>query len=317
MSLFRIFITVLVGCVLVSNGSAEEGSLSFTDQGKGYFGFNTGFVKGTIYANDKNQSLNSLIDIDSGMELAHGGDYPGLYSPYRVFSDGKRYGDAMRDWPLQATILTDGALQIRWPSQEETPFEIVTISRWRSPHVMDYEIAVTPMADVHDFELFLSSYFHENLKSLVYVRPTVHNGGQPQFIAADANPLLEGTYLAFPRDRKAARTIFDGRWDMGHNPVDFSIPRFYALPIAMRKDTDHGITVVQMSCPEDCFAIETPYNKEPADGIASHGSIYFSFFGRDIRAGETTRVRNRMLIGINLSTEEILQEYQRFNREPH
>lgn len=289
--------------------------LAFKDNGSGYYEFNTGVLKGFVRAGGKTLGMNSLVDIQSGREIAHGGEHPGLYSPYRVFSKEKRYGDAVRDWPVAAALSDEGSLLLRWPSGEDRPFAIEATYRWMTPNTFNAEFRVTPEIDLDDFELFLSSYFHEKFDSWIYVRPTVHNGGEAAFIRADVNPLLEGTYFAFPRDRQAAQWIFDGRWDFPPHPVDFSIPRFYALPIGMRKDDTSGLTVIQMSTPEDCFAVETPYNKEPPDGIAAHGSIYFSFFGRSIKKGETIRVRNRMMTGYNLSREDILMEYKRFEKE--
>lgn len=290
---------------------AQDQKLAFSPDGKGFFYFNTGALKGFIRADGKTQGMNSLIDIESGQEIAHGGDYPGLFSLYRVFANGKRYGDAARDWPVETQTLPDGGLRLRWPANDENPFELAAVYRWRSAAVLDCEIEATPKTDLKDFELFLSSYFNTKYASWIYVRPTVHNGGEAQFVAADANPLLEGTYLAFPRDRRAARMIFDGRWEMGHNPVDFAIPRFYALPIGMRKDPASGLSAVLMARAEDCFAVETPYNKEPPDGVSGHASIYFSLFGYDLQAEKTFRARTRMILGKNLETAEILKEYER------
>lgn len=310
MKRFLQIVILLVGLGCCMTSAAQDGNLSFSPDGKGFFHFNTGALKGFVRADGKTQGMNSLIDKESGQEIAHGGDYPGLFSLYRVFSKGKRYGDAVRDWPVEAEVLKDGGLQLHWSANGENPFDIEAAYHWRSERIMDFELTVIPKTAMQDFEVFLSSYFNPQYKSWVYTRSTIHNGGEPQFTAADANPLLQGTYLAFPRDRQAAQLIFDGRWEIGHNPVDFAVPRFFALPIGMREDPVSGLAAAIMARPEECFAVETPYNLEPPDGVAGHASLYFSFFGANAEPEKALNARARLMIGKNLETADILKEYE-------
>ena len=100
-----------------------------------------------------------------------------------------------------------------------------------------------------------------------------------------------GTYLAYPRDLRAARMIYDGRWEQGHSPVQWSVTRFLAAPLSLMRDAKRDVTFVLMARPEDCFAVAMPYNKEPPDGVAGHRSMYFSLFGGDLKAGQPARAR--------------------------
>jgi len=296
-------------------GVAAPGPLAFSDTGEGVFSFDTGALKGSLRAAPRAQGMPALVDARSGVEIARGGDYPGLFSYYRFLGANKRWGDAARDWPKSAERLADGAVRVHWPAQPAHPIAMTATYRWKSPDTLDLETVVRPDVDARDFEVFLSSYFTSGFRSFVYTSPTLHAPGRPAFLAADVNPLVRGTYLAFPRDRRAAQLIFDGRWDYGPNPVHFSVARFFAAPLCMRRDDKSGIAAVILSRPDDCLAIETPYNMDPPDGIANHGSMYLSLFGRDLRAGQEARALTRLVVGHGLSDPDAVRLYERFVAE--
>ena len=70
-----------------------------------------------------------------------------------------------------------------------------------------------------------------------------------------------------------------------------------------------------MSPPEDCFAVSMPYNKTPPDGVAGHGSLYLSPFGRDLKAGESRSVRSRLVVAKNPTDAWIIDRYDRYRKE--
>ena len=291
---------------------ANSADLAFKATEDGFFLFDTGVVIGKLRADDKSQGIPTLIDIKTGVELAYGGNNPGIFSHYRVLSANKRWGDTARAWPKSSKLLRDGAVQIHWPAEPDHPIEMTATYRWKSPDTLDLETIVKPEKDMQCFEVFLSSYFNKNFKSVVYVKPPLHVPGTPAFLSPDVNPLVAGTYLAFPRDRRAAEIIYDGRWEYGPHPVQFSITRFLASPLCMKQDLKNGITFVIMSRPEDCFAIETPYNMDPPDGVAGHHSMYMSLFGEDIQAGRTAHAYTRLIVGRNISDQRALDSYREY-----
>jgi len=301
--------------LMTTSLSVESADLAFKDEGNGFFSFDTGSVKGKLRADNQSQGIPTLVEIESGTELAYGRGNPGILSYYRVFSTNKRWGDAARGWPKSAKLLPDGAVQVHWPSRNDHPFEMTAIYRWNSPNTLDLETIVKPDRDMEKFEVFLSSYLRKQFKTLVYVKRTIHAPGDPFFLSTDVNDLVFGTYLAFPRDRRAAQIIYDGRWDYEPHPVHFSVTKFFAYPLCMKQDIRSGLTLLLMSRPEDCFAIETPYNMEPADGIAGHYSMYMSLLGKDIKATQTVHAHVRLVIGQNISEKDAISLYSQFIKD--
>ena len=312
MSLRKIIPLVLFISVTALNGSAD---LSFQSAEAGTYGFDTGIVKGKMIAEGASQGIVALTDDSSGQDIAYGKPNPGIFSYYRIFSTNKRYGDAVRDWPRTATVLPDGALRIHWPAQPEHPLEITAVYRWKSGDTLDLETEVKPQQTMPKFEVFLSSYFSKNFRGRIYAKPGSHAPGKPAFLDVDVNLLVRGTYLAFPRDLRAAQIIYDGRWDYEPNPVQFSLTQQLEAPLCMRQDNQSGISVVMMSRPQDCFAIATPYNMEPPDGVAGHNSLYFSLFGYDLQAGQTAKAFTRMVVMKNGADDTAVERYRQFIEE--
>jgi hypothetical protein len=257
-----------------------------------------------------------LVHVPSGVAVAQGGALPGIFSYYRVFSTDTRYGDAARDWPTKTRLLDDGSLEVFWPPAEKHPLEMTAVYRWRQPDTLDVETIARPHKDMPGFEVFVSSYFSPSFRALVYVKPNMFAPGKPRFLPADVNPLVDGTYLMFPRDRRSAQMIFDRRWEFPPNPVQWSVTRHLAAPMAMRKDDTSGVTAILMSPPEDCFAIATPYNKTPPDGVAGHQSLYLSLLGRDVQSGQTARAHARLVVGRNVSDAEAVKLYSEYLAQP-
>ncbi len=133
------------------------------------------------------------------------------------------------------------------------------------------------------------------LRRLGLRRPDGFSRPAGHFSRVDHNPLVDGNYLAFPRDRQAVLTIFDGRWEQPPHPVEWCINRYLALsgdPPRQRVRID-GVGDV---APGDCFAVATPYNQTLPDDVANHRSLYLSLFGFDVAAGQTVRARSRLQV---------------------
>jgi hypothetical protein len=165
------------------------------------------------------------------------------------------------------------------------------------------------------FEIFLSSYFDLNFKALAYARPMRPVDTSTEFVMADVNPLVQGSYLAFPIDRRAAQMFFDRRWAPENGLVPWAVTRVLGAPIAMKRDVESNITFLLMSRPEDCFALSMSYNMGPPDGIAGHGSVYMSLFGRDIEAGASERARVRLVVERNVSNQRAVELYKQYTNE--
>ena len=94
--LFRVLLLIAVSSTYVA---AAPPDLAFRPAGDGYFEFDTGTLKGKIRLDGRSQGISSLVDVASGTDVAHGGNLPGIFALYRIFSTDVRYGDAARNWP--------------------------------------------------------------------------------------------------------------------------------------------------------------------------------------------------------------------------
>jgi hypothetical protein len=291
---------------------AQPANLAFRPAEKGYYSFDTGVFRGRMRLDGHSQGICSLVHQSTGLELAK---LPGLLSYYRVLVTNGRYGSGARDWPTVERLRGDGALEVSFPPGKDHPLEITGLFRWKTAETLDLETIVTPQRDMPRLELFLSSYFSKGFDALVYLGSSTPRAGGAAFVRADDNPLVDGTYLMFARDRAAAELIFDGRWEYPPNPVHWSVARWLAAPVAMRRDAASRLTAVWMAPPEDCFAVAMPYNKVPADGIAGHASLYLSLFGRDLKAGQTARARSRMVIERDMSDQRAIELYGAYLKE--
>lgn len=291
-------------------GSEAAESLRFTADGEGYYRFNTGALRGRLRCDGRAQGISSLVHVPSGVELAYGGNHPGIFSYYRIFSGARRYGDAARDWPTETQLLDDGAVQVDWPPTDDHPLRLRAVYRWTAADRLDLETTVTPLEDMPGFEVFLSSYFAKGFDASVYVEPRRFTDDTAELVRADVNPLIEGTYLMFPRDRRAVQMVFDGRWELPPHPVQWSIGRRLAGPLALRRSKTTGLVAAIMAPGDDCFAVATPYNMDPPDRVAGHVSLYLSLFGQDLKAGETAKARSRLVVSKGMTNAQAIEAYR-------
>lgn len=279
---------------------AESPSLAFQDAGNGAYTFNTGVLKGTLRSDGRSIGLLSVEHISTGTHL-EGNNY-GLFSHYRVFTAGKRYGHGAWEWPSTAKLLPDGAVEVHWPAAEDRPFEMGAVYRWAAPDTLDLTTSVTAREDLKAFESFLASYFAGAFPaSTVYAKAGPEKGPLFQTTGQDA-----GVWQAFPRDRRAVEIIQDGRWKIEPNPVEWVIRDELAAPLGVRRNKDNGLCAILMARPEDCFSVMTPHAGE------GHGSLYLELFGRDVKAGETATAQARLVVRILTKDDEAVELYTSF-----
>jgi hypothetical protein len=288
---------------------ADPPNLAFKPAGQGLYDFDTGTLGGRLKVDGKYQGIYPMVDCDSKMELVHP---PGIFSFYRVFERSKRWGQSARDWPTLPKLLADGAVEVRWPAAAEHPLEIVGVYRWKAADTIDLEIAVKPEHDMPRFELFMSSYFTKTFRASVYAKS--EGQAKPAFVPVDRKPQSTGAYVMFPRDDEAVQMIRDGRWKLGSNPVDWAIERWLAAPMVLRRDSSHGLAALMMCPPGDCFAVSTPWNPATPEA-GGYRSVYLSLFGRDLRAGQTSQARCRLVIAHQLTDQQAVERYAEYVRE--
>jgi hypothetical protein len=296
--------TYLVGLTSAGDVTGGRSTLAFTANQDGGYEFDTGILQGRLREAGKGLGLTSAVHVPSGTTL--NGAY-GILSYYRVFTTNKRYGHAAWDWPSTSKLLPDGAVQVTWPEGDDRPFEMIAVYRLRDSSTFDVETIIKAGEDLNKFEVFLASYFHESFPlSQVYVTACPETEGKPAFLTAKKS---FGDWQMFPRDENVVPIISDGRWQKQPNPVDWKIMPSMAIPIALRRGSKVTPTAILMAPPEDCFAISTPYESE------GHYSMYFSLFGRDIKAGQTAKARLRLVVTNATSNREILNLYKQYMRD--
>ncbi|MBP7933261.1 MAG: hypothetical protein KA354_01320 [Phycisphaerae bacterium] len=302
----------MIAGLLAATVGAQGQNLAFRSTEAGQFVFDTGAYRGLLQVDDTHQGILSLVDVKTGEELAKGIKDYGLFNVYRLLASNKRWGDAGWTLPKKCRLMANGSVRIDWAAADDRPFDLAAALQWKAPDTLDMEIAVTPRQDLPKFEVFLSSYVKAGMRSLVYLGTARHGSGKAAFVPGDATPLTVGTYLSFPRNLHAAQLVCDGRWEQGQNPVQWSITRYLAAPLAMRQDPKSGQTLLFMARPQDCFAIETSYNMDPPDGVAGHYSTYLSLFGQDLKAGEEAKAVARLVAGRGISPETAMALYRQF-----
>lgn len=294
-----------------SNGAdappASAPRLAFTTAPGGEFLFDTGVLRGKLRPGGKARGLSSVVHVPSGMALDRGDKGYGLFSHYRVFTTGKRYGVGAWDWPSEARLLPDGAAETRWPTATNRAFEMRATYRWSRPDTLDLETTVIAQTNLPRFESFLASYFTEPFTNALALMADMPAGSHtPRLLPADRS---FGDWLMFPRDLGVLPLINDGRWTLEPNPVNWAIMPPLYRPLAVRRDPLTGLNVVLMGLHADCFAVAMPYQ---TDG---HYSVYLSLFGRDLKAGETAKAHTRLIVAPGLTEPQIIDLHRTFYAE--
>ncbi len=279
----------------------EDNKLSFTPGDAGTFQFDTPELQGTLRGPGRSFGLTAATHLPSGRKVL--GSHV-LLGVYRVFSDGKRYGNAGWEWPSTARLNDDGSVTVETVADADRPLAVRGTYRWAAPATLDLELDVTPARDVHGFELFLASYFDPAFEQAgVDVRENPQAQGRPGFMAALQT---QGDWQMYPRDDAAVELIQDGRWTLPPNPVQWAIQPKLGRTLAMRRVPGTGLTALLMARPEDCFAVAMPCQTDV------HFSVYFSLFGRDIAAGQTAHAHTRLQLLESPADAAIDDAYRQF-----
>ena len=289
-------------------GDSAGGDLRFKDTGGGMFDFDTGKYRGQLKLDGKYQGLYPMVDAATKTEWVHP---PGIFSFYRVLTTNGRYGNAARDWPTQAKVTANGAVEVDWPAAEEHPLEMTGVYRWTRADTLDLDVSVTPRCDMPKFELFMSSYLGKTFFAQVYTR---RGASGPSLEPIDKKTKTADRYVMYPRDDRAVEMIRDGRWKLGSNPVDWAVEPYLAAPLVLRRDTENGLVAIMMCPPDDCFAVASPWNPATPEG-GGYRSLYLCLFGRDLKSGETARVRCRLVFGRNIGNEQAIELYEAYLKQ--
>lgn len=266
-----------------SPGDSAPLRLKFEPDGLGGFSFDTGLLRGRVHAGGASLGLTEVYHVPTGARLDRS---KGLLSPYRVFANGRRFGNGAWDWPSVATLLSDGRVEVHWAAAPERPFQLRARYQLARPGIIVLELVAEAQAELRGFEVFLASYFEAAFtNSFVYAKGRARDG----YLNAT---LDRGEWQMFPRDAAARALIEDGRWTLEPNPVKWSFPAELAGPPlrAYRRAPSYGILATFSTDAASCFAAATPHQTE------EHYSTYLSLFGRTLAPGETARARVSLAI---------------------
>jgi hypothetical protein len=272
--------------------------------------FENDAVAGWFLTSGEYQGMRSLVHRPTGVEVAAGETLPGLVAPYRVFGNGQRYSD-IRDREPQVALGADG-LTMRHPADPRNPFDLSALYSWQAG-TLDIRYTLTTQAEMRGFEIGIASYLAAGFRGYVSRQSNVWGEDAPRIVPVDVNPMTD-VYALFPRSEAELKTIFDGRWDLPPYPVRYAVPGYFALPLAYRQQAASGVAALGMADPRECHAICLPVNNPPEVPDPAHGyqAVYFYFFGRDLREGETVTWRLRWVIGQDLTDEEIRAQWEAF-----
>ena len=276
-----------------------------------YYRFETDLVAGRYLTAGRYQGMRELVHRPTGVQIAAGETLPGLAAPYRVFANGRRYGD-VRDRAGEVAVVPEG-LRIAHPADAENPFDLVSLYTWAAGNTLDVHYTITAHGDLRRFELGIASYLAAGFRAYVWRQSNVWGETDSRIVPVDSNPMTD-VYALFPRSEAELPTIFDGRWDLPPYPVRYSVPGYFAQPLAYRRHAASGVMAVGMADPRECYAMCIPVNDPPEDPEPAKGyqAIYFYLFGRDLPQGQTARTRIRWVIGQELSSPEVLACWESF-----
>lgn len=266
----------------------------------GEFTFDTGVLRGKLRAGGKSLGLSSVVHIPTGTVLDRS---MGLFSHYRLFTTGQRYGGGVWDMPSRATLRADGSVEMTLPNAPDRPFEMRAIYRWYDAATLDLETVVKAERDLPGFEVFLASYFAPQFTNALIFATT---GSEPQFRRAERSVAY---WQMFVRDDAGVSMSKDGRWTFPPYPVEWTVCGRLGQPLAIRRAPELKLDAVLMAPAGDCFAIATPYETE------AHYSMYLSLFGREIKAGETARAQSRLALRGAMADADIVRLYQSYVNE--
>lgn len=275
-----------------------------------YYCFQGDVVSGKYLTAGHYQGMRSVVYRPAGIEVAAGEKLPGLVAPYRVFGNGKRYGD-VRDRATQVKIMPEG-LQVTHPADKENPLDLVSVYTWEGD-TLTVRYTLTVHEEMRSFELGVASYLSAGFRAFIFRQSNVWGEKAPKFVPVDTNPMMD-VYGLFPRSEAEMKTIYDGRWDLPPYPVRCGAPAFFEAPLSYRRQAKSGVTAVGMGDPKECYAVAVAVNDPPEDPDPAKGyqATYFYHFGRDLHKGETVKFRVRWILGQDMPEQEMLARWEAF-----
>ncbi len=245
--------------------------------------FATTALRGAVCCQGDTHGFRDLELLANGARPAN----PSLYlgHVYRLLADGA-YLMTARERPHRGHLADDHAL-VHWDALPEHPGTIEAEYRVSGEHTLDLTVTVAVTRPLRRYELYLSHYFAPAWRPYVWLRPASFlPHAEPVCWAPEVNEFVRGYYLAYPRDREALFTLFDGRWH-GDHPVPFAVGREFAAPVAAyASPLEHSAVVVTARAAE-CFCIYSSYDSpDGRDNILHHNSLYFGMFNEDLEPGD-------------------------------
>ncbi|MBI2302849.1 MAG: hypothetical protein HYU66_28415 [Armatimonadetes bacterium] len=245
--------------------------------------FATAELRGAIESQGECHGFRALEFLPSGSRPAN----PALYlgHVYRLLSHG-RYHMTAREEPHTGRI-EPARVVATWEPLAVHPAHIEAVYQVSGEHTLDFTVTVRPTEPLPAYELYLSHYFAPAWRPYVYLQPAPYlRSGEPVLWPCEVNEFIRGVYLAYPRDREAMLTLFDGRWH-GDHPVPFAVGRHYHAPVAVYASALEGLAVVATARRSECFCVYGTYDSpDGRDNILHHNSLYFGMFGDDLRPGD-------------------------------
>ncbi|NUQ01942.1 MAG: hypothetical protein HUU35_19015 [Armatimonadetes bacterium] len=223
---------------------------------------------------------------------------PSLYLGhiYRLLADG-RFMIQARDHPHAGRIEEDRVV-IRWEPLPEHPASIEAVYQVSGENTLDFTITCRLEQAMERYELYLSHYFAPAFRPYLYLKAAPYQRSEePVLWPAEVSEFFRGYYLAYPRDREALMTLFDGRWH-GDHPVPFAVAREFAAPVGVYASAYEKLAVVMTARADECFCLYSTYNSpDGRDNILHHNSFYFGMFNEDLPAGaeRTAHIRYHLV----------------------
>jgi hypothetical protein len=234
---------------------------------------------------------------------------------YRIMYGGRLRGYA-RTEPFRVKAEAENGITLAWQSTRANPCRLEATYTVLDEFTVELAVSLEALEYLPNYELSVSTYFDFALEpyALIPPWPGKTDNADLRLLKLEDHPLVKGHYIYFPRDSKAAATLFDGRWidgNTGRPIAHFVSGPCYGRPIGIMASNE--LTAVQMADPATCSAISITYASDETDSIRHHNAVYFTLFGCDLEPGDskTARIRQTVLPG-SPDKERILKLYSEF-----
>ncbi|NRB75359.1 MAG: lactonase family protein [Verrucomicrobiales bacterium] len=222
--------------------------------------------------------------------------HQGLLNLYRIYGVNETFG-ALRNDEAEVVPQEDGA-RLTWPASEARPIAISATYTISGQSQIDVLLEATPTRDIKNFEILPATYLPVEWEKFVYLQG--ESAPEPTLLRPSGNEdddLKYPFYSMSKSDRdaqeKSGRTTSTWQWKS-------ILPEpLAALPIVFCGD--NKVQVIQFAAPDSVSAVCATPKPEAGDpeewnSVGQHSALYFSLFGRDVKAGETVSSKIRLLV---------------------